>query len=60
MRLEQTILSNLIYDEEYTRRVLPFLKVDYFQDQTEKVLFEEIDSFVAKYNGLPTKDTLAH
>jgi replicative DNA helicase len=58
MRLEQTILSNLIYDEEYTRRVLPFLKVDYFQDQTEKVLFEEIDSFVAKYNGLPTKDTL--
>ena len=58
MILEQTILSNLIYDEEYTRRVLPFLKSDYFQDQTEKVLFDEINSFVAKYNGLPTKDTL--
>jgi len=58
MRLEQTILSNLIYDEEYARRVLPFLKGDYFQDQTEKILFQEIDKFVGKYNGLPTKETL--
>ena len=58
MRVEQTILSNLIYDEEYARRVLPFLKGDYFQDQTEKVLFQEIDKFVEKYNGLPTKETL--
>ena len=58
MRLEQTVISNLIYDEEYTRRVLPFLKPEYFQDQTEKVLFQEIDKFVEKYNGLPTKETL--
>tara|TARA_R110000787_G_scaffold226087_1_gene333866 strand:+ start:3068 stop:4480 length:1413 start_codon:yes stop_codon:yes gene_type:complete len=58
MRLEQTVISNLIYDEDYTRRVLPFLKPDYFQDQTEKVLFQEIDKFVEKYNGLPTKETL--
>ena len=58
MRLEQTIISNLIYDEEFTRRVLPFLKAEYFQDHTEKLLFKEIDAFVEQYNGLPTKDTL--
>lgn len=58
MRIEQTILSNLIYDESYARRVLPFLKDDYFQDQTEKLLFSEIDNFIDKYNGIPTKETL--
>lgn len=58
MRIEQTILSNLIYDESYARRVLPFLKDDYFQDQTEKILFSEIDNFIDKYNGIPTKETL--
>jgi len=58
VRIEQTILSNLIYDESYARRVLPFLKDDYFQDQTEKLLFSEIDNFIDKYNGIPTKETL--
>ena len=58
MRIEQTILSNLIYTEDYTRRVLPFLKSEYFQDQVESVLFKEIDDFITKYNGLPTKETL--
>ena len=58
MRIEQTILSNLIYTEDYTRRVLPFLKPEYFQDQVEAVLFKEIDDFITKYNGLPTKETL--
>ena len=58
MRIEQTILSNLIYTEDYTRRVLPFLKSEYFQDQVESVLFKEINDFITKYNGLPTKETL--
>jgi len=58
VRLEQTILSNLIYDENYCRRVLPFLKKEYFHDQTEKLIFSEIDIFINKYNNLPTKDTL--
>ena len=58
MRIEQTILTNLIYNEEYTRRVLPFIKYDYFQDQVEKYLFSEIETFITKYNGLPTKETL--
>ena len=50
MRIEQTILSNLIYDESYARRVLPFLKDDYFQDQTEKILFSEIQSINGERN----------
>jgi len=58
MRLEKTILSSLIYDEDYTRKVLPFLKHEYFHDQTEKVLFASIETFIDKYNSLPTKETL--
>jgi len=58
MRMEQTILTNLIYENDYTRRVLPFLKDEYFQDATEKQLFLCIESFIHKYNGLPTKETL--
>jgi replicative DNA helicase len=50
-RLEQTILKNLIYNEEYLRKVLPFLKSEYFTDRTEKVIFEEIQSFTTKYNS---------
>jgi len=58
VRIEQTILASLIYDEPYTRKVLPFLKKEYFQDQTEKVLFVSIENFIQKYNNLPTKETL--
>jgi replicative DNA helicase len=42
MRIETAILKHLIYDEEYLRRVLPFLKHEYFMDKTDKILFEEI------------------
>jgi len=58
VRIEQTILANLIFDEDYARRVLPFIQIEYFQDHTEQILFQEIDKFVTKYNGLPTKETL--
>jgi hypothetical protein len=50
-RLEQTILKNLIYNEEYLRKVLPFLKSEYFTDRTERVIFEEVQSFTTKYNS---------
>jgi len=50
-RLEQTILKNLIYNEEYLRKVLPFLKPEYFNDRTERVIFEEIETFTTKYNS---------
>jgi replicative DNA helicase len=57
-RLEKTILKNLIYNEEYTRKVLPFIKSEYFTDQTEKTLFGEVFEFVNKYKNLPTHEAL--
>lgn len=55
---EFLVLRNLIYNEEYTRKVLPFIKNEYFMYQTEQILFDEISSFISKYNKLPTKDAL--
>ena len=57
-RLETTILNNLFFQEEYTRKVLPFLKEDYFPLRTDKILFTEIYKFVEKYNNLPTKEAI--
>ena len=50
-----TILENLIANEEYARKVLPFIKEEYFQDKNEKTIFSEIVSFATKYSKLPTK-----
>ena len=58
MRIEETILRNLIYNEEYTRKVLPFLDNKYFHDFSEKVLFEEVAKHVSTYNNCPTRETL--
>jgi len=58
MRLEQTILRNLIYNEEYIRKVLPFLKDEYFSDSIEKTIFKELSSFVSKYNTTPTIEAI--
>ena len=54
MKLEQTILKNLIYNEDYLRKVLPFLKEDYFTDRTDRTIFNEISSFTHTYNSTPT------
>ena len=58
MRLEQTILKNLIKNEKFTRKVLPFLKPDYFPNQEDRLLFQEVAGFVLKYNQQPTIDAL--
>jgi replicative DNA helicase len=58
MKLEQTILKNLIYNEEYLRKVLPFLKSEYFTDRTDKTLYHEIASFTETYNSPPTIEAL--
>ena len=58
MRIEEVILRNLVKNEEYIRKVVPFLSNEYFHDSQEKVLFEEIAKHITKYNGLPTKETL--
>ena len=44
-----TILENLVANEEYARKVLPFLKEEYFQDRNQRIVFKEISSFALKY-----------
>ena len=58
-RIETTILRNLIFTEEYYRKVVPFLKADYFQEYHEKIIFEEIADFAGKYDKIPTKEVLS-
>ena len=58
MNIENTILSNLIHNEPFARKVIVFLKDEYFADQTERVVFGEIQKFYAKYNDVPSKETL--
>ena len=57
-RIEESILRNLICNEQYYRKVVPFIKSDYFQEYNEKILFEEIADFAAKYDKVPTKEVL--
>jgi len=58
MNLQQKILKHLLLDEEYTRKTLPFIKGEYFQESSEKLLFDEIQNYVNKYNTMPTKEAL--
>jgi replicative DNA helicase len=57
-KLEATILRNLFYNEEFTRKVLPFIKEEYFTDKVDKIVFKQIESFVNKYNNLPTYESV--
>lgn len=57
-RLEATILKNLIYSEAYMRKVIPFLRSEYFKENTERVVFDQIATFVEKYRNLPTHEAL--
>ena len=57
-RIENTIISSLFFNEDYTRKVLPFVKEEYFGNRVEQLLFGEIFKFVEKYNNLPTKDAM--
>ena len=58
MRIETAILKNLLQNEEYTRKVLPFLKIDYFIEHADKIVYDKINDFVVKYNSLPSKEAL--
>jgi replicative DNA helicase len=58
MRLEQTILRNLIYNEDYLRKVLPFIKPEYFTDRADRTLFNEITKFTDEYNSTPTIEAI--
>ena len=58
MRTEHLILKNLLHSEDYARRTLPYLKPEYFSDHSEKVIYEELDKFISKYNALPSREAL--
>ena len=55
---EKTLLSNLIFNEDFTRKTIPFIKPDFFRNRDEVTLFNIINAFVVKYNNLPTKEAI--
>lgn len=57
-RLELTILRNLVHNEDYSRKVIPFIQPDYFEERTEKIIFEEIVKFIVKYGSAITIEAL--
>jgi len=57
-KVEFLILRNLLYNEQYTRKVIPFIKDEYFEDFNQKIVFQEILKFIQEYNQLTTKEVL--
>ena len=57
-KVETTIIGNLIFNEDFSRKVLPFVRKEYFENFHEKVIFEEVSNFIIKYNSMPTKQAL--
>ena len=57
-RIETTILRNLVHDEEYARKTIPFIQSDFFEDKSEKIIFEETTSFINKYDNCITVEAL--
>lgn len=56
--IEKTIISHLVFNEAFARKILPFLKDEYFQNLSDKVVYKLIDDYVQKYNNTPTKEVL--
>jgi replicative DNA helicase len=56
--IEHLIISRVLYDDEYTRKVLPFLKAEYFQEKSTQIIIEHINSYFQKYNVVPSKQAL--
>ena len=57
-QVEFLILRNLLHNEEYVRKVIPFIKAEYFEDTNQKVVFEEVLKFIQQYNQPATKEVL--
>ena len=57
-RIETTILRNLLFDEEYARKTIPFIHPDFFEEKGEKIIFEETTSFINKYDSCITVEAL--
>ena len=58
-RTEATILRNLIYNEDYSRKVIPFIQPDYFEEKAERIVFEEVTKFIVKYGSSITTEALS-
>ena len=56
--IENTVLAGLLHNEDYMRRVIPFLSEDYFGDFTDKTIFKSIVKYISDYNGIPTREAL--
>jgi len=57
-RIETTILRNLVFNENYSRKVIPFIQPNYFEQRTEKIIFQEIVNFIVKYGSAITIEAL--
>ena len=57
-RIETTILRNLVFNEDYSRKVIPFIQPDYFEQKSEKIIFEEVVQFIVKYGSAITVEAL--
>ena len=58
-RVERTILSNLLHNEDYLRKVIPFIKADYFEEKKERIIYEEISDFISKYDKRASQEILS-
>lgn len=58
MRVEDTIISNLLISEDYARKVVPHLEKEYFAERVDALIYDEINTFFLKFNTLPTKEVL--
>ena len=56
--IEELVVNSLVFNQDYTRKVLPHLKADYFENYNNKLLFEEVSSYLTKYDSLPTTEAL--
>lgn len=58
MKIELTILKNLVHNEDFARKTLPFVKENYFSDSSERLVFRRIHDFMTKYNSRPTREAI--
>ena len=58
-KVEFLVLKNLLHNEDFLRKCIPFIKPDYFQDANQRIVFEEITDFVNQYNDVPTQEILS-
>ena len=56
--VELLVLRSLLHNEDYARKVVPFIQGDYFEQPSQKIVFEEISEFITEYDELPSKEAL--